>query len=280
MGLSRPPPQRKHDAAHAEPDGTELFYRDWGAGRPVVFVHGMLLSSETWRYQAIHLTSHGFRAIAGDRRGHGRSDDPGTGYDFDTLADDLAALLDRLDLTEVTLVGHSMGGGEIARYLQRARRRAHRAVVLISSTVPRLDVDPQAAAALLGTLRTGYGQWVEENAARSFGDERPGWKSLAGPGAGHPGLDGRSLDAAVACMTANLAADFTAELSSVDVPALIVHGDHDAFAPLAACGRRSAKPIRGSRLLVYAGAAHMPPVPPGAAQRRPPGLRRGTRSLE
>ena len=174
-----------------------------------------------------------------------------------------------------------MGGGEIARYLSRHGAGRTARVVLISSTVPRLHVDPQAAAALLGTLRTGYGQWVEENAARSFGDERPGCEV--------PRLDqeqairdwmGVSLDAAVACMTANLAADFTAELSSVDVPALIVHGDHDAFAPLAACGRRSAELMPGSRLLVYAGGgAYAPPVPPGAAQRRPPGLRRGARCL-
>ncbi len=241
------------------PDGTELFYRDWGAGRPVVFVHGLLMSSEMWRYQAIHLASHGFRAIAYDRRGHGRSDDPGAGYEFDTLADDLAALLDGLDLTEVTLAGHSMGGGEIARYLSRHGAGRTAQLVLISSTVPRLDADPEASAALLDTLRANYGQWLGDNAALSFGDDRPGCAI--------PQLDkeqairdwmGVSLHAAVACMAANLAADFTAELSCVTVPALILHGDHDAFAPLEPCGRRAAELISGSRLQVYAGAAHMP----------------------
>jgi non-heme chloroperoxidase len=241
------------------PDGTELFYRDWGAGRPVVFVHGLLMSAEMWRYQAIHLASHGFRAIAYDRRGHGRSDDPGAGYDFDTLADDLAALLDGLDLTEVTLAGHSMGGGEIARYLTRHGAGRTAQVVLISSTVPKLDASPEASAALLGTLRANYGQWLADNAALSFGDDLPGHAI--------PQLDKEqatrdwmavSLHAAVACMAANLAADFTAELSGVTVPALILHGDHDAFAPLEPCGRRAADLIPGSRLHVYAGAAHMP----------------------
>jgi len=129
------------------PDGTELFYRDWGAGRPVEFVHGLLLSSDMWRYQMMHLSGHGWGAVAYDRRGHGRSDDPGTGYEFDTLADDLAAVLDGLDLTGVTLVGHSMGGGEIARYLSRHDHRRVARIVLVSSTVPRLGVGPDAAAA-------------------------------------------------------------------------------------------------------------------------------------
>jgi pimeloyl-ACP methyl ester carboxylesterase len=144
------------------PDGTSLFYRDWGAGRPVVFVHGMLMSSGMWQHQMLHLTDNGFRTVAYDRRGHGRSDDPGTGYDFDTLADDLAAVLDRLDLTGVTLVGHSMGGGEITRYLSRHGGQRISRIVLVSSTVPKLDADPQAVAAALDHLRASYGQWVAE----------------------------------------------------------------------------------------------------------------------
>jgi non-heme chloroperoxidase len=220
------------------PGETGLFYRDWGAGRPVVFVHGMLLSSSMWQYQMLHLAENGFRAVAYDRRGHGRSDDPGRGYEFDTLADDLAALLDGLDLTDVTLVGHSMG---------------------VSSTVPKSGTDPEARAALLNQFRTGYGQWVAENAALSFGDGLPGCSI--------PQLEkeqairdwmGVSLGAAMACTSANIQADFSAELRKITVPALVLHGDHDAFAPLETCGRRSADLIPDSQLVVYRNAAHMP----------------------
>lgn len=241
------------------PDETGLFYRDWGAGRPVVFVPGMLMSSDTWQPQMLHMTDNGFRAVACDRRGHGRSDDPATGYDFDTLADDLAAVLDRLDLSDVTLVAHSMGGGEVTRYLSRHGGQRIAQIVLVSSTVPKLDADPLAIAAALEPFRVSYGQWVAENAALSFGDGLPGcvipqlekeqairdWMSV-------------SLQAAVACLAANLAADFTAELSEITVPALVLHGDHDVFAPLETCGQRSAELIPGSRLVVYDNAAHLP----------------------
>ena len=240
-------------------DGTELFYRDWGAGRPVVFVHGMLMSSDMWQYQMLHITQNGFRAVACDRRGHGRSDDPGTGYDFDTLADDLAALLDRLDLTGATLVGHSMGGGEIVRYLSRHGGQRIAQIVLVSSTVPNLDADPQTVAATLDRIRSSYGLWVAENAAPSIGD---------GPGGcAIPRLEkeqtirdwlGVSLQAAVACMAANMQADFTADLSKITMPALVLHGDHDPFAPLEACGQQSAGLLPDSRLVVYANAAHLP----------------------
>lgn len=241
------------------PDGTELFYRDWGAGRPVVFVHGLLLSSDMWWYQMMHVSGHGGRAVAYDRRGHGRSDDPGAGYEFDTLADDLAAVLDGLDLTDVTLVGHSMGGGEIARYLSRHGHRRVARIALVSSTVPQLGVGPDAAAAHLGTLRTSYGRWVAENAALSFGDGLPGGE-ISELDREHAIRDwmGVSLHAAVACTAANLAADFTAELGAITAPALVVHGDHDVFAPLESCGRQAAALITDSRLVVYEDAAHMP----------------------
>jgi non-heme chloroperoxidase len=240
-------------------DGTELFYRDWGTGRPVVFVHGMLMSSDMWQYQMLHLTENGFRAVACDRRGHGRSDDPGRGYEFDTLADDLAALLNRMDLTDVTLVGHSMGGGEIVRYLSRHGNQRVAQIVLVGSTVPKLNVDPAAGAALLDRFRTSYGQWVAENAALSFGDGLPGCviPQLEKEQTIRDWMD-VSLQAAVACTAVNMPADFTSELSKITVPALVVHGDHDAFAPLETCGQRSAELIPDSRLVVYGNAAHMP----------------------
>jgi pimeloyl-ACP methyl ester carboxylesterase len=240
------------------PDGTELFYRDWGAGRPVVFVHSMLMSSDMCQHPMLHLAEHGYRAIAYDRRGHGRSDDPGAGYEFDTLADDLATLVDTLDLTDITLVGHSMGGGEIVRYLSRHGERRVAGIALVGSTVPALDADPAAAAAVLGQLRAGYGQWVAENAASSFGDGLPGCEVAL--------LDREqtirdwmrvSLRAAVACTAMNVAADFRNEMSRIRIPALIVHGDHDAFAPLQTCGRRSADLIPDSKLTVYRNASHM-----------------------
>ncbi|WP_116202384.1 alpha/beta fold hydrolase [Amycolatopsis circi] len=239
-------------------DGTELFYRDWGSGRPVVFVHSMLMSGDMWQHQMLHLSDHRYRAIAYDRRGHGRSDDPGTGYEFDTLADDLAAVLDTLDLADVTLVGHSMGGGEVVRYLSRHGDERVARIALVGATAPKLDVDPEAATALLDQLRTQYGQWVTENAAMSFGDQLPGCAI--------PQLEkdrairdwmGVSLQAAVACTEANLAADFRPEMREIRVPALIAHGDHDAFAPFETCGQLSADLIPDSALVVYRNASHM-----------------------
>jgi non-heme chloroperoxidase len=240
-------------------DGTELFYRDWGNGRAVVFVAGMLMSSEMWQYQMLHLADHGFRAVAYDRRGHGQSDDPGAGYEFDTLADDLAELLTRLDLTEVTLVGHSMGGGEIVRYLSRHGDQRISRIVLVASTVPSVKVEEQARTAFLDQLRAGYSQWVFENAATSFGDDVAGCEIAQ--------LDkeqtvrqwmGVSLAAALACMTVNTATDFSSELGAISVPTLIVSGDHDVFAPLETCGRRSAELIADGTLAIYKNAAHMP----------------------
>jgi len=243
------------------PDGTELFYRDYGIGSPVVFVHSMLMSSDMWQHQMLHLVEHGHRAVAYDRRGHGRSDDPGTGYEFDTLADDLAALLDRLELTGVTLVGHSMGGGEVIRYLARhgSDRIARIArIALVGATAPYFGIDPQVATAMLDQLRSGYAQWASDNAGLSFGDDLPGCHIP------QPEKDATirdwmrvSLYAAVECMRINLAADFRAEASQISVPALILHGDHDAIAPLEICGQRSADLILDSKLVVYQNASHM-----------------------
>lgn len=239
-------------------DGTELYYRDWGRGRPVVLVHSMLMSSDMWQHQMLHLADHGFRAIAYDRRGHGRSDESATDYGFDTLADDLAALLERLDLAEVTLVGHSMGGGEVVRHLSRHGGARVSRFALVGSTVPALQVDAETAAGLVEQLRGGYGQWVEDNAALSFGDQLPGVRILRTE-KDRTVQDWMrvSLRAAVECTRVNLAADFRAELRRIALPGLVVHGDSDAFAPLEVCGRRSADLIPDSRLVVYPNASHM-----------------------
>lgn len=240
------------------PDGTDLFYRDYGTGRPIVFVHSMLMSSDMWQHQMLHLTGHGCRTVAYDRRGHGGSDDPGRGYEFDTLADDLAELLNRLDLTEVTLVGHSMGGGEVIRYLSRHGDQRIARIALVGATAPHLAVPSQVTAMLMDRLRTGYAQWVADNAGLSFGDDLPGchipqlekdatvrdWMRV-------------SLHAAMECTRVNLAVDLRAEAARIAIPTLVLHGDHDVVAPLETCGRRSADLIPDSKLVVYENASHM-----------------------
>jgi pimeloyl-ACP methyl ester carboxylesterase len=246
-------------------NGTELFYRDWGTGRPVVFVASSSLSSDMWRFQMPHLTDNGFRAIGYDRRGHGRSDNPGRGYDFDTLADDLGALLDHLDLTGTTLVGHSMGGGEIVRYLTRHSAARVEKIVLIGSTVPCLmrkadnpnGIDPALLHATADAIRDDLGQWLVDNAPQFWGDGVPGCelpqviKDWA-----LQDLMKVSADAAVACTRTNIAADFRAELSGIDLPALILHGEYDASAPVDLCARVSARLLPNARLVVYPNAAH------------------------
>jgi non-heme chloroperoxidase len=239
-------------------DGTRIFFREYGQGRPVVFLHSMLMSSTTWERSLLRFADSGYRAIAYDRRGHGRSDDSGRGYDFDRLADDLAEILELLDLNDVMLVGHSMSGGEIIRYLGRHGSRRVSRLALVAATAPWLNVDPEIGADLLGRLRDDYGAWVSENAGMSFGDNVPGsaigtldreatvreWMSV-------------SRYAARECMRSNLAADFRDEATRIAVPTLIVHGDNDAFAPLEICGRVTAELIPASSLVVYPGAPHM-----------------------
>jgi non-heme chloroperoxidase len=246
-------------------NGTQLFYRDWGSGRPVVFVTSWALSSSMWQYQMHHLADNGFRAVAYDRRGHGRSDDPGSGYDIDTLADDLAALIEHLDLTEVTLVGHSMGGGEIVRYLTRHGEARVAKIVLVGATLPclpQLPDNPDGIPAavreqLLAWLRNDLGGWIDENAGPFFGDGLPGCElSQATRDWTIRDCMGVSLDAAIGCLTANATADFRPELAKVTVPALIVHADHDASAPLELCGQRTAELLADAELKVYTDAAH------------------------
>lgn len=245
-------------------DGHPLFYRDWGTGEPVLFLSAWGMDSAEPRVPMLHLAEHGMRAIAPDRRGHGRSDDPGRGYDYDTLADDLADLLDHLDLREVTLVGHSMGGGEIVRYLTRYGADRVSRIVLVAAALPLLGAAPdnpggvpaEAAEQMRESWRADFGVWLADNAAAYLGTGLPGCavSPILGDRALNTILSG-SLQAIIECNRSVVATDFRAELPKITVPTLILHGDHDASIPLE-LGRRQAELIPGAELVVYENAPH------------------------
>lgn len=241
-------------------DNVFLHHVDWGAGKPVVLLHAWAMASDMWAYQVAALREAGLRTIAYDRRGHGRSQIPSGSYDYDTLADDLAALMSKLDLRDATLVGHSMGCGEIVRYLTRHGSGRVERIVLLAPTTPALlkspdnpqGIDASAFEAVRGAWRADFPRWMDENTAAfltpdtSQGMTR--WLTdmmLRTP-----------LQVALDCNRAVVGADFRRELRAVNVPALILHGDHDASAPLDLTGRPTAALIRSSRLEVIPGAPH------------------------
>lgn len=241
-------------------DGTRLFHRDWGEGQPVVFASSWALSGEMWAYQVAHLSERGFRCIAFDRRGHGRSDVPGHGYDMDTLADDLAAVIDTLGLKDVILVGHSMGGAEVIRYLGRHGTAKVKKVVLAAAVGPYVVQTPDNPfgapmafhEATLKQYATDFPKWAMDNQAAFFtpqtSPEMQAWLTdqlLATP-----------VPVAVAAFKALIGRDLRPDLARIDRPTLILHGDKDASAPLAITGQRLAAGIAGAELKVYAGAPH------------------------
>ena len=246
-------------------DGTSLFYKDWGIGKAVVLVTGWAVSSEMWEYQMAYLSGHGLRCIAYDRRGHGRSGQPGHGYDYDTLADDLATVIAQLDLREVTLVGHSMGGGEIVRYLSRHGSSRISRIALVASITPFLLKTADNPDGVDGS----YFEGLRKGLLR----DRPRWFAEAAPtffGAGLPSCSvssemmqwgvmmclQSSLKATIDACHAFAETDFRAEMRKITVPALIIHGDKDRGAAIDLTGRKSAKLIPGSQLKVYEGAPH------------------------
>jgi non-heme chloroperoxidase len=241
-------------------DGTQLFYRDWGTGTPLVFMSGWALTSDCWGYQMAPL-SESTRCIAYDRRGHGRSSDPGRGFDADTLADDLAAVLDALDLKNVTLVAHSMAGGEAVRYLSRYGSQRVERIALISATLPFMTktadnpdgIDPAVFEnGRRNVLLRDFPKALRDN-MRPFGvaetsDAMLDWIS---------GLMLRcSMKALVECNRALTSTDFRPDLAKVDVPTLIVHGDKDVSAPLAITGRKTAALLPQATVKIYEGAPH------------------------
>jgi non-heme chloroperoxidase len=247
-------------------DGTQLYYKDWGAGRPVVFSHGWPLSSDSWESQMVYLAEHGYRCVAHDRRGHGRSSQPYRGNDMDTYADDLAQVIEALGLQDVTLVGFSTGGGEVARYIGRHGTRRVRQAALISAIPPLMLRTPNNSE---GTPREVFdGLRAASLADRSklyrdlasgpfFGFNRPSAKVsqgmidsfwLQGMQSGHKN--------AYDCIKVFSETDLTEDLSRFDVPTLIVHGDDDQIVPIAASAARSAKLVKNATYKVYAGAPH------------------------
>lgn len=240
--------------------GVELFYRDWSAGRPVVFVASWSLPSDSWGYQMLALLEAGYRTIAFDRRGHGRSTDPGRGYDFDTLADDIAAVLAALDLHDAVLVGHSMGCNEIVRYLTRHGSARAAGAVLLGTMTPFVlktpdnpdGIDAGFFDAFREQLMRDFLQWIDDNMVPFVHPETPmGMKNWVRQMA-----LGASLQALVACNRSLANTDFRQELARIDVPILLIAGGNDASAPLELTARPTARLIPNATLRVYDGAPH------------------------
>lgn len=246
-------------------DGTNIFYKDWGSGQPVVFSHGWPLCADAWDAQMVFLGERGYRVVAHDRRSHGRSDQTWTGNDMDTYADDLAELIDELDLSDVVLVGHSTGGGEVTRYVGRHGTGRVARLVLIGAVPPlmlRTDRNPSGLPLSVfdeiraSTLRD-RSQFFRDLAVPFYGFNRSGAKPSQGvvDAFWFQGMLG-GIKGEVDCIKQFSETDFTEDLKKIDVPTLIVHGDDDQIVPIGASARLSAKLVKGAALKVYPGGAH------------------------
>ncbi|GAA4303069.1 alpha/beta fold hydrolase [Actinomadura luteofluorescens] len=257
-------------------DGNEIFYKDWGGGHTVVFIHGWPLNADAWEDQMKMVADNGYRGIAHDRRGHGRSSQPFNGYDFDTFADDLNDLINKLDLRDVTLVAHSMGGGELARYIGRHGTGRVRKAVLLSAITPLMlqgEDNPEGVPAEAfeeikkGILRERSQYWKDASEA-FFSANRPGTKATQGNRDAFwvMGMQ-ECIQASVKCVDAFARTDFHEDLRKFDIPTLIVHGDDDQIVPIDATARKAAKIIPNAVLKVYQGSSHGIALVPGDKER-------------
>jgi non-heme chloroperoxidase len=247
-------------------DGTEIYYKDWGSGPVVAFSHGWPLSSDAWEAQMFFLASNGYRCIAHDRRGHGRSSQPWNGNEMDTYADDLAELFEALDIKDAMMVGHSTGGGEVARYIGRHGTKRVSKAVLVGAVPPIMVKTPANPGGLPLEVFDGFRAAYLADRAQFFYDvasgpffnfNRPGAKTsqglihswvMQGLMCGHKaGYD---------CIKAFSETDFTEDLKKMDVPTLIIHGDDDQIVPIGASAMLSSKLVKGATLKVYPGGAH------------------------
>ena len=250
-------------------DGTDLFYKDWGTGRPVVLIHGWPVDADMWEYQMPALAASGFRTIAYDRRGFGRSGQPWTGYDYDTLADDLKAVLDALDLQDVALVGFSMGGGEIARYMSRHGGARVTRAVLVSAVTPFMLKTPDHPNGADASVFQGMIDGLKADRPQFLTDF---WKGFFGVGLLNSPVSNAlmhwclnlamlgSPKATVDCVKAFGETDFRGDMAAFNVPTLVIHGDADQTVPIDISGKLAAASIAGARLEIYEGAPHAIPM--------------------
>src|ERR1700723_1934149 len=250
-------------------DGTLIYFKDWGAGQPIVFSHGWPLTADDWDSQMMYFGQQGFRVIAADRRGHGRSTQTWDGNDMDTYADDLAALTEKLDLKNAIHVGHSTGGGEVARYIGRHGSRRVAVAVLISAVPPlmvKTEKNPAGAPIeVFDGLRAAYvenrPQFYRDITLPFYGYNRPGAKISEGIRE-HWWLQGMlgGVKAHYDCIKAFSETDFTEDLKKIETPVLVMHGDDDQIVPIAAAGLKSAKIVKNAVLKVYPGFPHGMPT--------------------
>ena len=246
-------------------DGTQIYYKDWGSGQPVIFSHGWPLSADAWDEQLMFLANKGYRAIAHDRRGHGRSSQTWAGNDMDTYADDLAALTEQLDIKDAVHVGHSTGGGEVARYIGRHGTKRVAKALLVGAIPPLMlktasnpvGLPIEVFDGLRASVAMDRSQFYKDLSAPFYGANRPGSKVSQGVRDQFWRLSMQvGLKAAYDCIQVFSETDHTEDLKKFDVPTLFIHGDDDQIVPMVAASPLAAKIVKGSVLKIYPGAPH------------------------
>jgi non-heme chloroperoxidase len=245
-------------------DGVEIYFKDWGTGKPVLFSHGWPLDADMWEAQMLYLSSRGYRTIAFDRRGFGRSSQPWEGYDYDTFADDIHQLIEHLGLTDVTLVGFSMGGGDVTRYIARHGTSKVAGLALLGAVVPAFvksddhpkGVDPAVFEGIKAGVLKDRAQFITDFNAIFYGTDIGHTVSPATFNQTVNIAMLASLKGTLDCVTAFAGTDFRPDMAKIDVPTVVIHGDADVVVPFEATGKQAVEMIKGAQLKLYKGAPH------------------------